>query len=211
MLEVFLKRFTVLVGTLFLVQCNHPNSSNSAHKSEKYEAIAQEEKKVPLMCVSDTPLVTQQGISGTYRGVEFVSIEMATKMHLTGTDVAHQYSNKICEYVGKELKKRYRLGHFSKVDFSKIRMLTKGMQDGDDYVEYTVFIPLIRVSKQQATTAFDHCGGWGHTPALKERKKSLLHGSKKIVKNNRLEISKKFKTPEGLEEYWIQWKHTDFQ
>jgi hypothetical protein len=58
-------------------------------------------------------------------------------------------------------------------------------------------------------TGFDHSGGWGHTPDLNQRKNDLLKG--KIVNNNKLYISPLCKTPEGLEEYWIQWQHTDLQ
>lgn len=157
----------------------------------------------------DTPVCTEEGVSGVYKGVEFVDWEYAYKLHLTGTDIAHNYSNFMCKYVGDHLKDLYRQGKYSKVDLKHIRMTTRGMGDGDRYVEYRVYIPLIRVRKQKAMTGFDHSGGWGHTPDLKKRKKDLLKG--KIVKRKKLYISPLYKTPEGLEEYWIQWQHTELQ
>ena len=69
----------------------------------------------------------------------------------------------------------------------------------------------MHVQKEQAMTGFDHCGGWGHTPEIKKRKFDLLNSTNKIVKNKRLWVSRLFKTREGLEEYFIQWQHADYQ
>ncbi|MEY4603683.1 MAG: hypothetical protein RIT43_975, partial [Bacteroidota bacterium] len=64
----------------------------------------------------DTPVCTDEAVSGCYKGVEFVDQEYAEKLHLTGTDIAHNYSNLISRYVGNHLKKLYREGKYSKVD-----------------------------------------------------------------------------------------------
>jgi hypothetical protein len=157
----------------------------------------------------DTPVCTDEAVSGCYKGVEFVDQEYAEKLHLTGTDIAHNYSNLISRYVGDHLKKLYREGKYSKVDLKHIQMTTKGMGDGDRYVEYCIRIPFVKTSKKKAMTGFDHSGGWGHTPDLRQRKKDLLKGS--IVKRKKLFISPLHKTPEGLEEYWIQWQHSALQ
>jgi hypothetical protein len=157
----------------------------------------------------DTPVCTDDAVSGCYKGVEFVDQEYAEKLHLTGTDIAHNYSNMISRYVGDHLKKLYREGKYSKVDLKRIQMTTRGMGDGDRYVEYYIRIPIVKTSKKKAMTGFDHSGGWGHTPDLRQRKKDLLKGS--IVKWKKLNISSLYKTPEGLEEYWIQWQHTSLQ
>lgn len=142
---------------------------------------------------------------GTYKGVEFNS-------ELEKSDLAHQFSNTMCKAVGDQLKKLYSEGNFSKVDFDHIVMITKGMNNGDNYVEYTLEIPFKRVeTKCEAMTAFDHSGGWNHSPAIKERKKVLLNKERTTSVNGKLEISKLQATKEGLQEYWIQWKHIDFQ
>jgi hypothetical protein len=165
---------------------------------------------LPFTCIIDTPTCTDSACFGTYRGVEFVAEKYIKKLRLNGTDVAHQYSNKIAEYVGKKLKQLYRDSLYSRVNFRKIKMQTKGMGDGDDYVEYFIYIPFERVPKQLAMTAFDHCGGWGHKPDLKQRIRALIHHPSKVVRNKRLWISRLMKTKEGLQEYWIQWRHRDF-
>lgn len=157
----------------------------------------------------DTPICNALGCTGKYTGVEFVDEEYMLKLNLTGVDIAHNYSNLMCEYVGKKLKELYREGSYSKVDLKNIRMTTKGMGDSDDYVEYSVSIPFVQVKDAaHAMTAFDHSGGWGHTPELKKRKQQLLKGG--IVKDGKLYVSPLKKTPEGLEEYWIQWRHAEY-
>ena len=85
------------------------------------------------------------------------------------------------------------------------------MDDDDNYVEYSVFIPFEKCTKERAMTAFDHSGGWGHIPEIQKRKLQLLTSPNKIVWGKRLYVSKLYRTPEGLQEYWIQWKHKDFR
>lgn len=149
--------------------------------------------------------VTNSKCYGTYKGIEFNG-------NLEKSDIAHQFSNSMSRAVGDKLKKLYTERNYSKVDFDQIEMITKGMNDGDNYVEYTLEIPFIRVAtKCEATTAFDHSGGWNHYPAIKERKKVLLNIDRTTSVNGKLEISKLKTTKEGLQEFWIQWKHKDFQ
>lgn len=40
-------------------------------------------------------------------------------------------------------------------------MQTYGMDAGNNFVKVTIAIPFKRVAKEQATTVFDHSGGWG--------------------------------------------------
>lgn len=203
--------FIPLMGMLLLVACSHPTRKSQAKSRYQIKPSILTQDPLPFVCIIDTPVCDEHACKGTYRGVEFVAEQYQERLHLNGTDVAHQYSNKMCEYVGKQLKQLYLEGKYSKVDFRHIRMSTKGMGDGDDYVEVELFIPFKRVAKSKAMTAFDHSGGWGHQPEIIKRKFDLLHSKSHIVKNNRLFISKLFKTKEGLQEYWIQWQHRDFQ
>ncbi len=132
---------------------------------------------------------TENGCRGTYKGAEFIN----------GEDIAHQFSNKICNTVGNKLKEFYNENKYKKVDFTSIEMTTQGMGTGK--VIYTLYIPFISVdSKCEAYTSFDHVGGWNHTPALNRRLKELEHVT---MKGHSLEISKLNKTTEGLQEYWI--------
>ena len=135
----------------------------------------------------------ETGCSGTYTGPEFTD----------GSDVAHQFSNTMSKQVGDKLKELYSEGSFSKVDLPNIRMTTNGMGSGN--VEYHLDIPFKTVtSKCEAFTSFDHVGGWNHKPALASRKKQL---QKALLSGDTLNISDLKTTPEGLQEYWIQWKN----
>ncbi len=86
-------------------------------------------------------------------------------------------------------------------------MTTKGMGTGN--VVYTIFIPFERVeNKCSSYTSFDHSDGWNHTPELEERKKQL---EDELMNAEKLEISNLKITPEGLQEYWVQWRNEDVQ
>jgi hypothetical protein len=130
---------------------------------------------------------------GTYIGPEFSD----------EGDVGHQFSNHMCSLVGQKLKFLYDEGFYSKVDMSRIFMSTEGMGSGT--VKYKCVIPMYRVdTKCEAMTSFDHVGGWNHAPALESRKREL---GQVLLKGDSLHISDLKTTPEGLQEYWIQWRN----
>jgi len=130
---------------------------------------------------------------GTYTGPEFIN----------GDDIAHQFSNHMATAVGDQLKELYARGNYSKVAFDSIEMSTTGMGTGT--VTYFLNIPFVAVKNAcDAYTSIDHCGGWNHSPALERRKKELVHVT---MTGHYLDISDLKTTPEGLQEYWIQWKN----
>jgi hypothetical protein len=140
---------------------------------------------------------TDSSCFGKYIGKEFVN----------GSDIAHQFSNKMSKAVGDKLKELYHAKKFSKVDLVNIHMSTKGMGTGN--VTYELTIPFIRVTdKCAAYTSFDHSGGWNHYPAIKKRKERL---SKVLLPVDSLDISPLKTTSEGLQEFWIQWRNKDIQ
>ena len=163
--------------------------------------------------VADTPNCSNAGCSGTYTGPEFQG----------GSDVAHQYSNTITKAVANKLKELYKSGSYVKVDFSGIKLSTKGMGSGN--VVYSVTIPFMKVNdKCEARTGFAHVGGWKHEGAGVSTRKSEIYddtindqNGNEIRTNpvvgtiNDMESSKRTSTPEGLVEYWIQWKHSNYQ
>jgi hypothetical protein len=211
MIRVIHSVFILILFLGGLTACNggkgSPNSSEEYNKRNNDQGEGER-----YVFQIDTPYCDDNGCRGRYAGVEFVDEEYQIKLNLTGTDIAHNYSNVISKYVGNQLKKLFKEKKYARVDFSRIKMTTKGMGDGDDYVVYRVVIPFKRVDRPElATTGFDHCGGWGHPPDIRERVQALTDSPKKIVKNNKLWISPLFKTREGLEEYWIQWQHTSYQ
>lgn len=154
------------------------------------EKTKAEKHNSPIIC-------NDKKCEGSYIGPEFIN----------GEDVAHQFSNKMAAAVGDQLKKLYNDKLYSKVDFKKIQMSTKGMGSGQ--VTYILVIPFIRVSKKcDAYTSFDHSGGWNHAPALAARIKQLQNA---LLPNQTLDISELKTTSEGLQEYWIQWKNKTIQ
>ena len=168
-----------------------------------------EEKAEPAIEIiknEETVQTSDSVCRGIYRGIEFDS-----KKRVNG-DIAHQYSNHMSKVVGDQLKKLYSEGKYSKVDFKRIEMSTKGMNDGNNYVVYELIIPFVSVeNKCDAMTSFDHCGGWGHAPAIEKRKAGFYEKGETVMVGNILEISDLKTTKEGLQEYWLQWKHVDFQ
>lgn len=138
-------------------------------------------------------ICSEECCKGTYVGQEFIN----------GSDVAHQFSNHMANRVGDHLKELYASGRFVKVDLDQIQMSTQHL-DGIGEVIYKLEIPFERVETEcEARTSFDHRGGWGHQIS----KESVLKTFEKV---HGLEIEEK-NTPEGLQEFWIQWRHSTLQ
>ena len=161
-------------------------------------ACSKHKKDLASNTVQENNIVcNNNSCEGTYQGKEFIN----------GSDIAHQFSNTMSAKVGDQLKALYKADKYSKVDFDNIEMTTEGM--GSGIVTYYLKIPFIKVrQKCEAFTSFDHVGGWNHTPALTERKTQLKAA---LMKCHQLNISKLKTTKEGLQEYWIQWKHNVVQ
>jgi len=171
--------FLIIIFKIGLVACKEPKI--------KKEHLSKEQ-----IIVCNTEFC-----KGAYFGPEFI----------TGSDIAHQHSNKMSTAVGDKLNELYDNKLYSKVDFENIEMTTKGMGSGT--VTFDLKIPFIRVeSKCNAYTSFDHVGGWNHVPELNNRKKQL---ATVLLKNDLLNISNLKTTAEGLQEYWIQWRNKDKQ
>ena len=152
----------------------------------KKEEITQTSLKNKITC-------TKTECQGTYIGKEFIN----------GDDIAHQFSNQMSEAVGDQLKTLFKSSDYSKVNFKNIIMTTVGMGSGE--VTYHLSIPFMTVRTEcEAYTSFDHVGGWNHAPALSQRKVQLQDV---LLPGEHLDISNLKVTAEGLQEYWIQWKH----
>ena len=189
--SVFIVSFLLFLGVILFSCINDKNKNNSHTKT--------------LVSISETPVCSDKKCTGKYTGVEFNN-------QIEKNDVAHQYSNIMSKAVGDQLKKLYLESKYSKVDFDHIVMKTSGMGEGNNQVVYEIEIPFIEVeNKCEAMTGFDHSGGWGHLPDIEGRKEDLLNGKTNIVLKKSLDISPLKNTPEGLQEYWIQWRHSDYQ
>ena len=160
-------------------------------------ATNEAQKATPVSTLPYSIDCSDRGCVGTYTGPEFIN----------RSDVAHQFSNKMSQAVGDRLKELYAVGEYSKVALENIEMTTTGMGSGQ--VSYSLSIPFVAVmSECKAYTSFDHVGGWNHAPALEQRKQQL---QKALMAGHRLDISPFKTTPEGLQEYWIQWKNKKTQ
>ena len=145
------------------------------------------------------------------KGKKYVSLDMISPEFTIQKgeiiDTAHRMSNLISGEVGKKLKSLFDKKKYAKVDLKNIRMTSIDM-DNLGSVKLEIFIPFKRVKNPcEASTSFDHSGGWDHDPEIEERKKKLLG----IAVCEELEISPLIRTPENFQEYWIQWKHKEFQ
>lgn len=175
------------LSALLLFSCSSP-------KKEVKNTKTKPEKNLVIVCNDSFCKVNYSGPEFTIHKGEII-------------DTAHRMSNLISGEVGKKLKILFNNKKYAKVDLKKIRMTSIDM-DNLGSVKLEIFIPFKRVQNLcEARTGFDHSGGWDHDPAIEKRKKQLLG----IAVCEQLEISSLIKTPENFQEYWIQWKHKDFQ
>ena len=155
-----------------------------------------------LSCTGQKPeyeiTCTETGCSGTYTGPEF-----DLSKPIKERDIAHQFSNHMATRVGDDLKALYKQKIYVKVDLTNIKMTTKDM-NGIGNVVYTLKIPFVSVKKPcGAFTAFDHRGGWNH--------KILGSTVRNVFRNKKnLQLIEK-NTPEGLQEFWVQYQHMGYQ
>jgi hypothetical protein len=181
----------IAFSTLLLFSCTDTieQKVTTANKSD-----VKPEKDLVLVCNDSFCKVNYSGPEFTIHKGEII-------------DTAHRMSNLISGEVGKKLKSLFDKKKYAKVDLKKIRMTSIDMNNLGS-VKLEIFIPFKRVKNPcEARTGFDHSGGWDHDPEIEERKKQLLG----IALCEELEISPLIKTPENFQEYWIQWKHKDFQ
>ena len=175
------------LSTLLLFSCSSPIKEIKNTKIKP-------EKNLVIVCNDSFCKVNYSGPEFTIHKGEII-------------DTAHRMSNLISGVVGKKLKNLFDKKKYAKVDLKKIRMTSINM-DNLGSVKLEIFIPLKRVKNPcEARTGFDHSGGWDHDPDIEKSKKKLSG----IAVCEQLEISPLIKTPENFQEYWIQWKHKDFQ
>ena len=180
----------IAFSTLLLFSC----TSNSPKKEEVKTTKVKPEKDLVMVCTDSFCKVNYSGPEFTIHKGEII-------------DTAHRMSNLISGEVGKKLKSLFDKKKYAKVDLNKIRMTSIDM-DNLGSVKLEIFIPFKLVKNPcEARTGFDHSGGWDHDPEIEKRKKQLSG----IAVCEQLEISSLIKTPENFQEYWIQWKHKDFQ
>ena len=149
----------------------------------------------------DSIRISDKGLTGYFKGPEYNE----------EGDIAHQFSNKVAECVGAYLKQRYLKNVYLKVDLAVVTIKTEGLNQVDS-VYYAIEMPFKRVAKCDAFTGIEHCGSWNYQPRilLNKRFKELREGLSErcSVGNSAYQF---YKNEEGFQEYWIQFKHKDYQ
>ena len=189
-----------LISLLLFVECNTTNNKQNKRKIKEEERKS-EIKRKPNYSVT----IDQNGLYGTYKGLEFV--DTGDVMY---NDVAHQFSNFVADTLGKFLKSSYKAGNYYCIDFKKTKITTKGM-DMKDTVVYCINMAFKKTDKGGASTGIEHCGSWGgqEDDLLKKRLDET------IQKLAAISIGRpktcKYVTKEKFKEYWIQFKHKNYQ
>ena len=189
-----------LISLLLFVECNTTNNKQHKRKIQEEERKS-ELKRKPNYSVT----IDQNGLYGTYKGLEFV--DTGDVMY---NDVAHQFSNFVADTLGKFLKASYKAGNYYSIDFKKTKITTKGM-DMKDTVVYCINMAFKKTDKCGASTGIEHCGSWGgqEDDLLKKRLDET------IQKLAAISIGRpktcKYVTKEKFKEYWIQFKHKNYQ
>ena len=144
--------------------------------------------------------LTDKGFSGKYVGAEFDS----------KGDVAHQFSNQVAKKLGKHLKESYQSGNYLKVDFKNTKITTSGL-DLKGNVAFVIEMPFVKVDKCEAFTGIEHVGTWVN----QNNEKLDARLNEKLQNLTTLSVGEAdkayFHTEQGYKEYWIQFKHKNYQ
>jgi hypothetical protein len=189
-----------LISLLLFVECNTTNKKQNKRKIKEEERKS-EIKRKPNYSVT----IDQNGLYGTYKGLEFV--DTGDVMY---NDVAHQFSNFVADTLGKFLKASYKAGNYYCIDFKKTKITTKGM-DMKDTVVYCINMAFKKTDKCGASTGIEHCGSWGGQAddLLKKRLDETITNLAPLCIGR--PKTYKYVTDEKFKEYWIQFKHKNYQ
>ena len=183
-----------------LIACQTDRPKNQ-DKKNKREIQLKTEKP-------DSIRIDKTGLYDIYRGVEF-----ADTGDVSRRDVAHRFSNRVADTLGKYLKAQFKAGNYLSIDFQKTKITTAGM-DLKDSVVYCITMIFKSEKKCDASTGIEHCGSWSQDEITSRYflKKRLVELKKSLQKIN---VGKPdvhfYKTAEKFQEYWIQFKHKDYQ
>ncbi len=193
--------FGCIIFITILISCNGNSKGKVVDSKINIKNIELELKKFGDVKILR---VDKAGFYGKYVGPEWVIRGVDT------IDTAHRFSNKASELIGNFLKKSYNSGRFLKIDFNNTSITTRGL-DQKAKVEFIIQMPFITTSKCDAFTGFTQRGTW-----VRQINKTYLDFElKRVLKNlnNNSEDYEQdyFTTPEGYKEYWVQFKHKDYQ
>lgn len=198
-------KFSVAFIILFLIGACESKGSNKQREKEKSKlkrtALINAQKKVSQYSIK----IDEIGLHGVYKGVEFT--DTGNYMY---NDVAHQFSNRVADTLGKYLKASFKKAAYLKIDFKKSSITTAGL-DMKDTVVYCINLFFQKADKCSASTGIEHCGTWGNQAdvLLKNRLNETIE-KLKIISVGKPKFMK-YITKENFKEYWIQFKHKNYQ
>jgi hypothetical protein len=191
---------TLLFNLLFIavlgIGFNSCQTEKKKQKSIKPKEKVMEQVKYP----NDSIRITKDFFIANYEGAEFNQ----------DGDIAHQLSNRVADTLGKYLKASFTKGNYLALDFDNTKITTEGL-DLKGSVKYCIQFPFLHTNKRDAFTGIEHCGSWDNesdyslNKKLQERLINLRKMSIGSIKTRRFTTAEKFK------EYWIQFKHKEYQ
>ena len=181
--------FSIFIVLMTFISCDSKNVKKESTTESK-------SNKKPIL----TSSISDKGFLGKYVGVEFEG----------KVDVAHQFSNKATDIIGKHLKKSYEKGEYLKVDFKNTKITTSGL-DLKGNVEFVIEMPFVKVAKCEAFTGIEHVGTWVN----QNNEKLDARLDEKLQNITTISVGEAdkayFHTEQGYKEYWIQFKHKNYQ
>ena len=196
--------FGSIIFIAILISCNgNPKGLEDPNSIKNIELELKKFGDVKILRVD------KEGFYGKYVGPEWLCKVAPAKCKEPNHDIAHLFSNKVSHVIGAFLKKSYKSGKYLKIDFDNVSITTRG-KDQKAKVEFIIKMPFIKTSKCDAFTSITQRGTWVNEDnlTLDPRYKKILKNVKNISEDYEQVY---FTTPEGYKEYWVQFKHKDYQ
>ena len=190
---------TLTINFLFIAVLGIGLNSCQAKKNKQKSSQPKKEIK-QVKYPNDSIRITKDTFFANYEGAEFNQ----------DGDIAHQLSNRVADTLGKYLKAAFTKGDYLALDFDHTKITTEGL-DLKGSVNYCIQFPFLHTNKRDAFTGIEHCGSWDNESNYSLYKKL----QERLVNLQKMSIgsikTKQFTTPEKFKEYWIQFKHKEYQ
>ncbi len=169
-------------------------------KKKKLKSFQPKKEIKQVKYPNDSIRITKDFFFANYEGAEFNQ----------DGDIAHQLSNRVADTLGKYLKAAFTKGDYLALDFDHTKITTEGL-DLKGSVNYCIQFPFLHTNKRDAFTGIEHCGSWDNESNYSLNKKL----QERLINLQKMSIgsikTKQFTTAEKFKEYWIQFKHKEYQ
>lgn len=190
---------TLTINFLFIAVLGIGLNSCQAKKNKQKSSQPKKEIK-QVKYPNDSIRITKDTFFANYEGAEFNQ----------DGDIAHQLSNRVADTLGKYLKAAFTKGDYLALDFDHTKITTEGL-DLKGSVNYCIQFPFLHTNKRDAFTGIEHCGSWDNESdysLYKKLQERLINLQKMSIGSIK---TKQFTTVEKFKEYWIQFKHKEYQ